>query len=129
MTTLKPATLKDVRWKLGWTPEHIAKYLDVNLQTYYRWEDGKSRIPLPAYRLLELLAGCDLGNIHPAWSGWSIGHNGELYPPAMVRGMTPGMVAARPWHVQQIAALKARIRRIESEPRQFSMFDKKVSTL
>ncbi len=73
------------RRRAGLTPGQTADMLQVTTRTVRNWENGTSKIPYAAYRLIRLSAGHAL--IDNAWDGWSI-WQGVLYSPAG-RGFEP----------------------------------------
>lgn len=96
------------RRRAGLTPGQAAEMLQVTTRTLRNWENGSSRIPYAAYRLMRLSAGHAL--VDKAWDGWSI-HQGVLYSPAG-RGFEPYqlnylanyMWMARQWLKERAAA-------------------------
>jgi hypothetical protein len=54
----------------------------VSLRTVRYWDDGRSRVPWSAVRLLRLLRGGDLGGLQDAWAGWYLNpRTAELVSP------------------------------------------------
>lgn len=64
---------------------------------------GETRIPRAVVHLARILQG-ELGEISPAWSGWSL-VGGQLVDPENVVH-TPGSVQAWHWTAQQLSALR-----------------------
>lgn len=73
--------IKELLWRLGWTPAEAAQECGVSLRTWRRWERCAPRMPHTALRLLRALSGLDLGEMHAAWQGWTITRRGELCTP------------------------------------------------
>lgn len=65
------------------SPENL---LGVDRVTLSRWKTGKSRIPLAAVRLLQLLHG-ELPKCFGEWQGWRFSQAGELFPPGWGEGI------------------------------------------
>ncbi len=97
-----------VRRRAGLTPGQAAEMLQVTTRTLRNWENGSSRIPYAAYRLMRLFAGHAI--VDKAWDGWSI-YQGVLYGPAG-RGFEPHQLnylgnylwMARQWLKERAAA-------------------------
>ncbi|MES2636543.1 MAG: VC1465 family Xer recombination activation factor [Pseudomonadota bacterium] len=87
--------------------------LQVTTRTMRNWENGSSRIPYSAFRLMRLYGGHAI--VDKAWDGWSI-HQGVLYGPAG-RGFEPYQLnylgnylwMARQWLKERAAAKAAEI--------------------
>ena len=63
----------------GLTRKDAAGYLGVTVRTIRNWENGSSRIPYPAFKLVRMRAG---GVVQaPGWEGWRFGRGGALYSP------------------------------------------------
>jgi len=112
VTEMSHLDLTDLRYRLrGFTRQDCAALCGVSLITYNRWEAGKTRVPLSAFRLMELLCGENLGLIHKAWKGWRLGVNdGLIYTDDMKIGFSPGHIRAIPFRQAQITELAALLR-------------------
>ncbi|HUW29336.1 MAG TPA: VC1465 family Xer recombination activation factor [Sulfuriferula sp.] len=63
----------------GLTRKEAAAFLGVTVRTIRNWENGSSRIPYPAFKLIRMRAG---GVVQaPGWEGWRFGRGGALYSP------------------------------------------------
>ena len=100
------------RRRAGLTPGQAADMLQVTTRTMRNWENGSSRIPYAAFRLMRLSAGHVL--VGKAWEGWTI-YQGVLYSPAG-RGFEPYQLTylgnylwmARQWLKDRMAASAAK---------------------
>lgn len=105
-------------YRLRWlecrlTVAQAADYLGVHESTIRRQESGKAPINPLIVRLLSIRAG-HLGEIHPRWHGWQIGHNGEMCNPlGYKRGFLPNDLNVLLFKAAQTQAMKARIKRLE----------------
>ncbi len=96
------------RRRAGLTTGQAAEMLQVTTRTMRNWENGSSKIPYAAYRLMRLSAGHAL--VDKAWDGWSI-WQGVLYSPTG-RGFEPYQLVhlgnylwmARQWLKERAAA-------------------------
>lgn len=66
------------RRKAGLTMQQAALELDVDVRTIRNYENGKTKIPYPSFRILRLLANYQL--IGKGWEDWSFGQN-KLWSP------------------------------------------------
>lgn len=84
--------------------------LDVTARTIRNWEDGSSRTPYPAFRLMRLLGGHSL--IGKQWEGWSIWRGtlwtpeGRGFEPHELRYLSNYLWMARKWFTEQQAKPK-----------------------
>jgi len=67
------------RRRAGLTQAMAAQRLDVTVRTMRNWENGSSKIPYAAYRLMRLFAGHSV--LEKEWEGWSF-WDGSLWSPA-----------------------------------------------
>lgn len=75
---VEPSALRDLRARMGWTVEDVARELAVSARGVRLWESGKRRIPYASFRLLRLMAGSQLP--WPEWRGFWV-RGGTLYSP------------------------------------------------
>lgn len=92
------------------TPEELQALTGISRRTWYRYQHNP---PPWLVLLLRLLAG-NLGLIHPAWQNWTINKKGELCSPFNDIS-DPGRVLSIHWRQQQISALQARVRQLETD--------------
>lgn len=82
--------------------------LDVTARTIRNWEDGSSRIPYSAFRLMRLYAGNSL--VEKQWEGWSIWRGllwtpeGRSFAPHELRYVANYLSMARLWIAEKQAA-------------------------
>lgn len=77
-TPIHPADFKWERQICNLSIEQCAASLFVTPKTIRNWENGRTRIPYSAYKVLRLLNGQEL--VHPDWKGWTL-VNGALFSP------------------------------------------------
>lgn len=75
---IEPDAFHLARHKAGLTMKQAALELDVDVRTIRNYENGVSRIPYPAFRLLRLLANYQL--VGRDWADWSFWQN-KLWSP------------------------------------------------
>lgn len=75
---IEPDAFHLARRKAGLTMRQAALELDVDVRTIRNYENGVSRIPYPAFRLLRLLANYQL--VGRDWADWSFWQN-KLWSP------------------------------------------------
>ncbi|MGZ8250891.1 MAG: VC1465 family Xer recombination activation factor [Methylophilaceae bacterium] len=66
------------RRRAGLTVVQAAESLDVTTRTIRNWENGSSRIPYAAFRLIRMMAGYSL--VGKQWEGWSFWKNALWTP-------------------------------------------------
>ena len=75
--------------------------------TWWRWRQGKSRVPLAVIALLRLLVTGELPQGGPAWAGWRFNlKRGSLTDPAGVEH-TPETILAWWWTAQRLQMQRA----------------------
>lgn len=67
---IDPQDFRSLRRFSGMTRIEAAKALDVTERTIQNWENGGSRIPWMAMRMLRILRGYALPGVH--WEGWTV---------------------------------------------------------
>ena len=101
------------RGELRMSVSEFADWAGVHPSTIRRQESGRSEVCPLLYRLASLRAG-DLSVIHPAWHGWHIDSDGDLFNPfGWRRGFRPGDINALVFSSHHVRALQARIKVLE----------------
>ena len=67
------------RRRAGLTMMKVADILEVDIRTVRNWENGSSKIPYAAFRLMRMAGGYAL--LGKAWEGWAL-WQGKLFTPA-----------------------------------------------
>lgn len=67
------------RKRAGLTMMKTADLLDVDIRTIRNWENGSTRIPYSAFRLMRMAGGYSL--LGKEWDGWAV-WEGKLFSPA-----------------------------------------------
>src|SRR3989338_5964122 len=75
---IDPEQFREARKRAGLTREMAADMLDVETRTLRNWEEGCSRIPYTAFKVLRLLAGFLIP--WEPWEGWFIRGNMLVSP-------------------------------------------------
>lgn len=91
----------------GVTAKELALIAGVHITTARRWKRNPDALPARAEKALRALSG-ELGAIDPAFKGWRL-IRGEIVSPEGW-SFRPGEVRAIPFHRQQIAELRTRLR-------------------
>jgi transcriptional regulator with XRE-family HTH domain len=85
----------------GLTQDQACEYLGVTRRTMYNWENGQTRIPYPAFKLIRMRARAI---VHvPGWDGWTFGRDGAL--------VTPDGRTFQPWELQHLELVVSLARR------------------
>jgi len=96
-----PARFYIERKAAGLTQEQACEYLGVTRRTMYNWENGLTRIPYPAFKLVRMRAGAI---VHvPGWDGWRFARDGAL--------VTPDGRTFQPWELQNLQLVVGLARR------------------
>lgn len=100
-------------------PQSIA-LAGVHKTTFYRWLDGRARVPLAVLALLRVHAAQRLPSMGKEWDGWRF-VGGQLYTPAN-ESVSPGEILAMPYRralireqEKQIARLRALVEQLTAE--------------
>lgn len=95
----------------------ICQWLDVNLATVKRWEEGKSRVPRAAVIALEAHCGRLPGmQGHWHWEHAKIDvRDGKLYLPHWDRGFTGGEIAGIPYLERAVEGYVKRVKTLEEK--------------
>jgi DNA-binding XRE family transcriptional regulator len=89
------------RVSAGLTQLQACEYLGVTRRTMYNWENGKSRIPFPAFKLIRMRAR---SIVHvEGWEGWRYARDGAL--------VTPDGRSFQPWELQNLQLVVSLSRR------------------
>lgn len=89
------------RVSAGLTQLQACEYLGVTRRTIYNWENGKTRIPFPAFKLVRMRAR---SIVHvPGWDGWRYARDGAL--------VTPDGRTFQPWELQNLQLVVSLSRR------------------
>lgn len=75
---ISPDEFYVARRKAGLTVKLAAETIDIDERTIRNWENGKSKIPYAAFRLIRLMAGYSI--IGKGWENWSF-WRGKLCSP------------------------------------------------
>ena len=89
------------RVSAGLTQAQACVYLGVTRRTMHNWENGKTRIPFPAFKLIRMRAR---SIVHvEGWEGWRYGRDGAL--------VTPDGRTFQPWELQNLQLVVSLARR------------------
>jgi len=95
------------RVSAGLSQVQACEYLGVTRRTMYNWENGKTRIPVPAFKLLRMRAR---SIVHvEGWDGWRYARDGAL--------VTPDGRTFQPWELQNLQLVVSLSRRYMEERR------------
>ena len=95
------------RMTAGMTQAQACVYLGVTRRTMHNWENGKSRIPYPAFKLIRMRAGAI---VHAeGWDGWRYARDGAL--------VTPTGQTFQPWELQNLQLVVSMARRFAQSSR------------
>lgn len=106
--------IKEALGRGAWTHAEAAAVCGVDIKTFGRWMKAAHRMPTAARRLLLILTGFDLGEVHPSWRGWRMNRRGELSTPEN-DVFTAGDVRALPYTYALRDELLSRTRLQEAE--------------
>jgi DNA-binding transcriptional regulator YiaG len=89
------------RMSAGLTQAQACVYLGVTRRTMHNWENGKTRIPFPAFKLIRMRARAI---VHvEGWDGWRYDRHGAL--------VTPDGRSFQPWELQNLQLVVSLARR------------------
>lgn len=93
----------------------IAAYLGITARQVHNYKTGKTPLPAPCRRLLQLRAHGDLSALHgDAWDGFQM-VDGLMYLPGWRNGFDPAQIRALFFTQQECAALRAELKVLRSK--------------
>lgn len=96
-----PAQFYIERMTAGLSQHEACVYLGVTRRTLYNWENSKSRIPYPAFKLIRMRARAI---VHvEGWDGWRFARGGAL--------VTPDGRTFEAWEIQNLQLVVSLSRR------------------
>lgn len=118
---IDPERFGTLRRAFGLTQPACATLLKVSLRTVQNWENGKSRIPWCAFKVLQLTFGDEIP--HPAWTGWYL-RRGLLWSPES-RPFEPGQLRTLHYVFQANRHLRKEVAELQEQlnPRNVALPD------
>lgn len=101
----------------GRTPEQCAAYLRVSVNTIFRWEDDKAKVPFVCFELLRVVSETVRFKMsHPSWDGWFINYHGVLHSPDIGgKGFTPEQLILATMTRSEAALLRNDVKKLQSQ--------------
>lgn len=93
------------------TADALVQLTGAAVRTAQRWR-REDRAPTWVVRILRILIDGELGQVHPAWSGWSL-RDGRLHSPEG-SAISPGEIRSIALRHQQIRALELELRELRA---------------
>ena len=115
--TIAGVLFKGMRWLLGMTPEQCAGYLRVSVNTIFRWEDDKAKVPFACFELLRVVSETVRFKMsHPSWDGWFINYHGVLHSSDIGgKGFTPEQLILATMTRSDAALLRNDVKKLQSQ--------------
>lgn len=93
--------------------QSIADFLGIDARTVRRYKAGQE-MPSTVFKLLQLRYGDLAGVLGSDWEGFTLGHDGKLYPPFFRGGFSALQICAMFFELQELRHLRHEVKRLTS---------------